>query len=109
MSLMRNNFYFTIIWTMAFIMFFAYFFVTASIVAFEDGFDDTTHNKGYPADFAKASQWVPHDYLLWLLAWIPDEKLQELKEYLQRKHKYFDGPEEEEEKDDDGLGATTKA
>lgn len=39
MALMRNNYNFTIIWTMVFIVFFAYFFVSASIVAFEDGFD----------------------------------------------------------------------
>ena len=41
MSLMRNNYWFTIIWTMSFIIFFAYLFVTASVVAFEDGFDET--------------------------------------------------------------------
>lgn len=75
MALMRNNFYFTIIWTMVFIIFFAYFFVTASIVAFEDGFDDTTHKKGYPADFARASKWDPKDYLIWAVTWLPDEKL----------------------------------
>jgi hypothetical protein len=28
---------------MVFIVFFAYFFVTASIVGFEDGFDETVH------------------------------------------------------------------
>ena len=59
MALMRNNYFFTIVWTMIFIIFFAYFFVTASIVAFEDGFDETTHTKGYPADFSKASKWEP--------------------------------------------------
>ena len=41
MSLMRSNYSFTLVWTMVFIVFFAYFFVTASIVAFEDGFDET--------------------------------------------------------------------
>ena len=51
MSLMRNNYYFTLVWTMTFIIFYAYFFVTASIVAFEDGFDETVNEKGYPADF----------------------------------------------------------
>ena len=57
MSLMRNNYWFTFLWTMLFIIFFAYFFVTASIVAFEDGFDDTVIQKGYPNDFKNASQW----------------------------------------------------
>ena len=56
---MRNNYFFTITWTMIFIVFFAYFFVTASIVAFEDGFDETVNEKGYPADFEKASKWKP--------------------------------------------------
>ena len=51
MSLMRANYNFTIVWTMIFIVFFAYFFVTASIVAFEDGFDETVNEKGYPNDF----------------------------------------------------------
>lgn len=59
MSLMRNNFIFTIIWTMAFIIFFAYFFVTASIVAFEAGFDETVNERGYPKDFVDASPWTP--------------------------------------------------
>ena len=40
MSLMRSAYWFTIIWTMIFIIFFAYFFVTASVVSFEDGFDE---------------------------------------------------------------------
>ena len=42
---------------MSFIIFYAYFFVTASIVAFEDGFDTTVNEKGYPADFEKSSKW----------------------------------------------------
>jgi hypothetical protein len=41
MALMRTNYTFTVIWTMAFIVFFAYFFITSSIVAFESGFDET--------------------------------------------------------------------
>jgi len=41
MALMRSNYIFTIVWTMIFILFFAYFFVTSSIVALEDGFDET--------------------------------------------------------------------
>lgn len=51
MALMRANYNFTVIWTMSFIIFFAYFFVTSSIVAFEDGFDETVKEKGYPNDF----------------------------------------------------------
>ena len=58
MALMRNNYNFTIMWTMVFIVFFAYFFVTASIVAFEDGFDQTVNEHGYPSDFENASQWT---------------------------------------------------
>ena len=75
MSLMRSNFTFTIYWTMAFIIFFAYFFVTASIVAFEDGFDETVKEKGYPSDFEKASAWKPEEYLIWALSWLPEDKL----------------------------------
>ena len=51
MSLMRNNYNFTIMWTMVFIVFFAYFFITASIVGLEDSFDETVKEKGYPMDF----------------------------------------------------------
>jgi len=58
MSLLRSNYTFTVVWTMSFIVFFAYFFVTSSIVAFEDGFDETVNEKGYPADFQKASPWT---------------------------------------------------
>lgn len=39
MSLMRSSFSFTIMWTMIFIVFFAYLFLTSSIVGVEDGFD----------------------------------------------------------------------
>lgn len=57
MSLYRNAQTFTIVWTWLFILFFAYFFVTASIVAFEDGFDVTVQQKGYPEDFNKSAHW----------------------------------------------------
>ena len=57
MALMRNHFWFTIIWTMLFIIFFAYLFITASIVAFEDGFDEAIKARGYPEDFVEASHW----------------------------------------------------
>ncbi len=72
MSLMRNNYWFTIIWTMSFIIFFAYLFVTASVVAFEDGFDETVQEKGYPADFQQASVWTLTQYFLWALDWLPE-------------------------------------
>lgn len=51
LDLMRTNYVFTFFWTMSFILFFAYFFVTSSIVALEDGFDETIKEKGYPEDF----------------------------------------------------------
>lgn len=72
MSLMRNNYNFTIAWSMTFIVFYAYFFVTASIVAFEDGFDETVNEKGYPADFEKSSKWKYWQYILWTLTWLPE-------------------------------------
>ena len=59
-------------WTMVFIVFFAYFFVTASIVAFEDGFDQTVNEKGYPSDFEDASKWTPTEYVIWAISWMPD-------------------------------------
>ena len=74
MSLMRTNYSFTVMWTMAFIIFFAYFFVTSSIVAFEDGFDETIKEKGYPQDFASASSWDTKEYIIWATSWLPDEK-----------------------------------
>ena len=40
---------------MVFIAFFAYFFLSASIVGFEDGFDQTVNEKGYPEDFEVSS------------------------------------------------------
>ena len=76
---MRNNYWFTILWTMSFIIFFAYLFVTASVVAFEDGFDETVQEKGYPADFQQASVWTLTQYILWALDWLPEE--------VQRKYK----------------------
>lgn len=71
---MRNNYNFTIMWTMVFIVFFAYFFVTASIVAFEDGFDQTVNEHGYPSDFENASQWTPTEYAIWALSWLPENQ-----------------------------------
>ena len=73
MSLYRNAQAFTIIWTWCFILFFAYFFVTASIVAFVDGFDVTVQQKGYPEDFNKSSQWTRYQYLQWMLSWLPND------------------------------------
>ena len=72
-SLMRNEFMFTIIWTMLFIIYFAYIFITASICAFEDGFDETIKNKGYPEDFGGASAWHLRQYLQWVFDWLPVE------------------------------------
>lgn len=71
MALMRANYNFTILWTMSFIVFFAYFFVTSSIVAFEDGFDETVKTKGYPADFIDASRWGKDEFIIWAIDWIP--------------------------------------
>ena len=89
---------FTLIWTMTFIVFFAYFFVTASIVGFEDGFDETVHQKGYPSDFAKASVWEFKDYVIWSVSWLPEDKLKKFKKQIN-----YDN--DEEEKDDiDGKG-----
>ena len=48
MAIMRNSYWFTIIWSMFFIILFAYFFITASIVAFEGGFDEAVCERGYP-------------------------------------------------------------
>jgi hypothetical protein len=98
MSLMRNNFVFTIYWTMLFIVFFAYFFVTASIVAFEDGFDETVKEKGYPSDFEKASMWSANEYLIWALSWLPSDKLERVKKAVSYKD---DGKAEEETKEED--------
>ena len=82
MSLMRSNYSFTVIWTMAFIVFFAYFFVTAAIVAFEDGFDETCREKGYPDDFREASRWSPQEYLVWMFSWLPEKHLKRLCEKI---------------------------
>ena len=85
---------------MAFIVFFAYFFVTASIVAFEDGFDETVKEKGYPSDFEKASMWKPNEYLIWGLSWLPEKHLEFVKKkvgYLGKKKTSTNNGEEGEE------------
>lgn len=64
---------------MLFILFFAYFFVTASIVALEDGFDETIKEKGYPQDFAKSSGWTQYQYMIWALSWLPLKRMKKLK------------------------------
>jgi len=76
MALMRNNYNFTIIWTIAFIAFFAYFFVTASIVGFEDGFDQTVNEKGYPEDFENVSAWTWKEFIIWTVSWMQETPLQ---------------------------------
>ena len=75
MALMRANYNFTLLWTMLFIIFFAYFFVTSSIVSFEDGFDETVKTKGYPADFTESSRWEKEEFIIWALDWIPSDDL----------------------------------
>ena len=97
---MRNNFVFTIMWTMIFIIFFAYFFVTASIVAFEDGFDETVKQKGYPSDFEKASVWSPSEYIVWALSWLPDDKLSIVKKKVDYNDKEPAATEEGKDEDD---------
>jgi len=57
---------------MIFILFFAYFFVTSSIVSLEDGFDETIREKGYPADFSGASGWTSKEYAIWACSWLPE-------------------------------------
>lgn len=71
MSLMRSSYNFTIMWTMSFIVFFAYFFLTSSIVGVEDGFDVTCQERGYPDDFAKASKWNIKEYIIWMASSLP--------------------------------------
>ena len=90
---MRSNYWFTIIWTMIFILFFAYFFVTSSIVALEDGFDETVKQKGYPEDFEQASGWDNTQYLIWALSWLPEKRLKNLKSKLNIK----DGDSDEDD------------
>ena len=89
MSLMRANYSFTLVWTMVFIVFFAYFFITASIVAFEDAFDETINQKGYPNDFQEASKWELEEYIRWTIAWMPEK-------YQQKVLKKFNSNAEEE-------------
>jgi hypothetical protein len=94
MALLRSNSNFAFAWTMSFIVFFSYFFITSSIVGFENGFDETVHEKGYPSDFEKASQWNIKDYFVWAFSWIPDF-------YLQKFKKIIDYDNDEEEGDED--------
>ena len=81
---------------MAFIMFFSYFFITSSIVGFENGFDETIHEKGYPSDFEKASKWNIKDYMVWALKWIPEEGACGLKKFKELIEYDNDEPEKEE-------------
>ena len=101
MSLMRTSYWATIIWTMFFIIFFAYFFVTASIVAFEDGFDDTVIERGYPSDFEKASWWSWKEYVIWTISWMPEAGM---KEKFNKWCEKLDYPIEEEEIQDNDDG-----
>lgn len=63
---------------MIFIIFYAYFFFTSSIVAFEDAFVETVQEKGYPSDFEENSKWKPSYYLLWSLSWLPNSLLKKI-------------------------------
>ena len=98
MSLMRNNYNFTIAWTMVFIVFFAYFFISASIVGFEDGFDQTVIESGYPMDFQNASMWTWEEYVIWGSSWMPRpifNFIVEKIEYRDKGGKGLDEPTEE--------------
>jgi len=66
---------------MIFIIFFAYFFITASIVAFEGGFDETIIQKGYPTDFETASEWNKEEWMVWVLSWLPYKMIIKLKNH----------------------------
>jgi hypothetical protein len=92
MSLYRNNQVFCILWTMTFIIFYAYFFFTSSIVAFEDAFVETVQEKGYPSDFEEHSKWKLSYYLLWSLSWLPNSllkkielKINDIERWIERK------------------------
>ena len=101
MSLMRNNYNFTIMWTMVFIVFFAYFFITASIVGLEDGFDETVKEKGYPMDFQFASQWTIKEYIIWGCNWMPEKQFNfivDAIEYKEKGGKGLDEPVEDTKK-----------
>ena len=71
----RVNSVICFIWGFMYILFFAFFFLTASIVAFEEGFDETVRKKGYPEDFRKSSHWTWSQYMQWVLAWLPYDQL----------------------------------
>jgi hypothetical protein len=90
MSLMRSSFNFTIMWTMSFIIFFAYFFLTSSIVGVEDGFDVTCQERGYPSDFAKASKWSPQEYIIWMCATLPKNTFKKVMDVLEYPEDQFD-------------------
>jgi hypothetical protein len=85
-------------WTMVFIVFFAYFFISASIVGLEDGFDQTRNEKGYPMDFATASQWTNKEYIIWGSSWMPKKLFDIIVEKIKYKEeggKGLDLPEED--------------
>ena len=72
MALMRNNPTFTLVFTFMFILFFSYLFLSSSIVAMEEGFNETVNAKGYPSDFAKANNWGMSEYVQWMIDWLDD-------------------------------------
>ena len=106
---MRSNFTFTIMWTQTFIMFFAYFFVTSSIVGFEGGFDETIKEKGYPNDFNKASKWTVKEYAIWAVSWLDQNRLEYFKKHILHYTDPSDEPiEENAEKKEDTPGDPKK-
>ena len=55
-------------------VFFSYFFVSAAVVSFDEGFNKTIMEKGYPVDFVKAS-WGPEEFFQWGFDWLPSFNL----------------------------------
>ena len=95
MSLMRNSMWFTLIWTMIFIIFYAYFFFTSSIVAFEDAFVETVKEKGYPSDFEEGSKWNLSYYLLWSLSWLPNTWFNHTRDWVLKFEEWVNNKKEE--------------
>jgi hypothetical protein len=80
---------------MIFIIFYAYFFFTSSIVAFEDAFVETVKEKGYPSDFEEGSKWKPSYYLLWSLSWLPNTWFNYTRDWIFAFEKWLDKKKEE--------------
>ena len=74
---------------MIFIIFYAYFFFTSSIVAFEDAFVETVQEKGYPSDFEENSKWKFSYYLLWSLSWLPNSLLKKIELKIEESERWI--------------------